>query len=114
MRAADQINSEAGDSTLLPLSVLAKRLPAVRGDKPPSRTTLYRWATVGLKSRSGQCVRLEATLIGGTICASLDDVGRFSDSLDDVEWRPRVYRSRREESRLRKEGRAAIRQALAI
>ncbi len=50
--------NETGTSTdpqaLMPLMKLAKQLPCVRGEKPPHYTTLYRWATRGLQSRSGR------------------------------------------------------------
>jgi|GEM_PF-7123928 hypothetical protein len=105
----------AGETDLLPLAALAKLLPIVRGSKPPNRSTLYRWATVGLKSRSGERIRLETQFVGGTLCATLDDVRRFCDSLDDVEWQPpAVYRNRREEERMRREADAAFALAMAI
>src|SRR5204863_2441222 len=56
------------EGRLLPLSQLAKRLPAVRGEKPPHRITLYKWATVGLKNLAGQRFRLPTQFIGGTRC----------------------------------------------
>jgi len=99
---------------LLPLAALAKLLPRVRGRKPPNRSTLYRWATKGLKSRSGRRVRLETRFVGGTLCATLDDVNRLGDSLDDVEWQPTVYRNKREEERMRREADAAFALAMAL
>jgi len=100
------------EQELLPLAELAKRLPSVRG-KSIHRATVYRWAAKGLKSRAGQCVRLETKFVGGTLCASLDDANRFFDELDDLDWKPTPYRNRREEDRMRREGRAAILMALA-
>jgi hypothetical protein len=102
------------DDTPLPLSELAKRLPAVRGTKPPHRATLYKWATKGLKSRSGQCVRLETQFVGGTLCASLADIERFGDNLNDVDYQPTVYRNRREEKRMRLEADRAFAAAIAL
>jgi hypothetical protein len=111
---AMQSNSRNADyERLYPLSELAKLLPAVRGHKPPNRSTLYRWATNGLKSRSGQCIRMEAKFVGGTIVASLDDVNHFCDALDDRQWQPTPYKNRREEERMKRDGRAAIERALA-
>jgi len=98
---------------LLPLAELAQRLPAVRGRKPPHYTTLYRWATKGLKSRSGMGVRLETQFMGGTLCATVDDVNRFCDSLDDIEWQPTVYRNAREQERMRREADEAFALAMA-
>lgn len=99
---------------LLPLTELAAHLPCVRGKKRPHYTTLYRWATQGLKSRSGLNIRLETKFVGGTICASLDDVNRFFDSLDDVEWQPKLYRNTREEERMRREADDAFARAIAL
>lgn len=70
--------------TLLTLSQAARRLPNVRGSKPLSPATLFRWINVGLKSRSGEVVRLEAWLIGGTRCTSVEALERFFQRLDDV------------------------------
>jgi hypothetical protein len=95
------------DDQLLPLSQLAKLLPVVRGNKPPNRSTLYRWATTGLKSRSGQRIRLEAQFIGGTLCASLEDVRRLCDQKDDIDFTPSEYRSQREEQEMRQRAEAA-------
>jgi len=69
--------AKVDEAELLPLAELAKRLPVVRGSKPPSRATLYRWATVGLKSRNGGRRKLKTQFVGGTICASLADVREF-------------------------------------
>lgn len=103
------------EDELLPLTELATRLPAIRAGKPPNRSTLYRWATKGLKSRAGQCVRMETKFVGGTICASLDDANRFFDSLDDRAWQPTpYYRNRREEEAMRRRGDAAMKEALAL
>lgn len=107
-------DTQPAPDELLPLSELAKWLPVVRGRKPPNRTTLYRWATVGLKSRSGVSVRLETQFVGGTLCASLDAVNRFSDSRDDVEWKPKIYRNKREEERMRREADRAFALAMAL
>jgi hypothetical protein len=99
---------------LLPLSELAKRLPAVRGRKPPNRTTLYRWATVGLKSRSGRRIRLQTTFVGGTLCASLADVERLSAQKDDRVPIPREPTSMREEQRMRRRAEAARKELRAM
>lgn len=72
--------AKVDDAEPLPLTELAKRLPAVRGSKPPSRATVYRWATVGLKSQGSRRVKLKTQFVGGTICASLADVREFFDA----------------------------------
>src|SRR5437016_2097904 len=97
---------------LVSLKELAKRIPRVRGAKPVNYTTIYRWATIGLQSRSGRMMRLVTTNVGGTLCASLDDLNRFFDSLDDIEWTPPVYRNKREEERMKREADEAFRQAM--
>src|SRR2546425_1002788 len=96
---------------LLPLSQLAKLLPAVRNSKPPNRATLYRWATKGLKSRSGHCARLETQFVGGTICATLADIEQFNEALDDVDYAPTIYRNSREEKAMQERSKGAIKRA---
>ena len=103
----------SADATLLPLTELAKLLPAVRGSKSPHRATLYRWATRGVKSRSGLPVLLETQFVGGTICASLADVSRFCERIDDVDYVPTVYRNTREASAMRKRSKGSITKAIA-
>jgi hypothetical protein len=69
----------------LSLAQAARKLPSLRGRKPPHPATLYRWATVGRRSRSGRLVRLEVELVGGTNCTSIQALSRFFDRLNDVE-----------------------------
>ena len=69
-----------------PLARAAKLLPTVRGKKPPHPMTLYRWATVGLKARSGERVQLETTFVGGTLVTSREALRRFFERKDDVEY----------------------------
>ncbi len=76
---------------LLRLSQAAALLPSVRNtgrtspeEKPPHPSTLARWAKTGLKSRSGDTVRLEIWRVGGTNCTSLEALARFFDRLDDI------------------------------
>ena len=102
------------ETQLLPLAALAKLLPCVRGNKPPNRSTLYRWSTRGLQTRSGHRARLQARFVGGTLCASLADAQRFFDSIDDVEWVPPKHpRSVAEEAALEKQGREAVEALIA-
>ena len=67
------------------LAKAARRLPRVRGSKPPHPSTLYRWATQGRRSRNRVRVRLEMIRVGGTNCTSIEALERFFDRLNDVE-----------------------------
>lgn len=69
---------------MLSLSKAARRLPSLRGGKPPHPATLYRWATAGRKSRSGRTVHLEIWRVGGTNCTSIEAIARFLDALNDI------------------------------
>lgn len=91
---------------LLPLKALAAVVPHVRG-KPVHYSTLYRWATRGLRSRAGQPIRLDARFIGGTLCSSLEAVRRLGDQKDDLLWRPQERVSRRETERLANQAKAS-------
>ena len=67
----------------LPLAKAAKTLPRVRGNKPPHPLTLYRWATVGLKSKNGHRVYLETEFVGGTRVTSVEALERFFAQKND-------------------------------
>ena len=67
------------------LSKAARRLPHVRGSKPPHPSTLFRWAEGGRRSKMGVLVRLEIVRVGGTNCTSMEALSRFFDRLYDVE-----------------------------
>lgn len=69
------------------LAKVSKLLPRVRGNKPPHPNTLYRWATVGLKARSGQRVYLETEFVGGTRVTSLEALERFFNRKNDYNYR---------------------------
>ena len=66
------------------LAQAARRLPSLRGGKPPHPSTLFRWATAGRKSRSGRIVQLEIWLVGGTNCTSIEALCRFFQKLNDL------------------------------
>ena len=66
------------------LAQAARRLPKLRGEKPPHPATLFRWATAGRKSQGGKIVRLEVWKVGGTNCTSMEALARFLDRLNDV------------------------------
>lgn len=73
------------EENCMSLARAAKRLPRVRGERPPHPSTLFRWATQGRRARSGKTVRLEVCKVGGTNCTSLEALERFVDRLNDVE-----------------------------
>jgi hypothetical protein len=83
------------------LAKAARRLPCIRGSKPPHPMTLYRWATKGLRSRSGKRIILETTFIGGTRVTSEEALERFFLRKNDV-----VEADVRSDSQLRFAGRA--------
>lgn len=61
---------------LLTLSQAAKTLPCRRGDRPTHPSTLFRWATDGLRG-----VKLEVVQVGGTKCTSREALARFFAAL---------------------------------
>lgn len=93
---------------LLSLRELAARLPSVRRGRPVHKLTLYRWATVGLKSRSGQRVRLRTQFVGGTICSTLADVDRLAEQRNDIEYLPEPLSDEADRRDRRKRADAAL------
>jgi len=85
------------------LAQAARRLPSLRGGKPPHPSTLFRWATAGRKSRSGRIVQLEIWLVGGTNCTSIEALCRFFDQLNDLPPATAPKRSAEFESCLKKQ-----------
>jgi hypothetical protein len=73
---------------MLSLAQAARLLPALRGGRSPHPNTLFRWAKIGRKSRSGVRIRLEIWLIGGSNCTSTEALLRFFDRLNDGEVVP--------------------------
>jgi hypothetical protein len=67
--------------TLRPFAEAARRLPALRGGKPVHATTLWRWATRGVRGRRGATIRLETLKVGGTTCTSDEALARFFRAL---------------------------------
>ena len=63
---------------VIPLSMAARRLPSLRGKKPPHPFTLS---------------RLETCRVGGTICTSIEALRRFFLRLDDLEPQPSVVQN---------------------
>ena len=64
---------------LLTLSQAAKKLPKRRAGKPTATSTLYRWASVGLRG-----VKLVVLRVGGCTCTSDEALQRFFDRLTEV------------------------------
>ena len=59
----------------------ASRLPSLRGGKSVNPSTVWRWATRGVRARDGVLVRLESLKVGGTCCTSDEALSRFFRAL---------------------------------
>jgi hypothetical protein len=57
---------------ILSFAAAARRIPRIRNNRPVSPSTIWRWATDGVRN-----VRLETTQIGGTRCTSMEALRRF-------------------------------------
>jgi hypothetical protein len=64
---------------LISLTEAANRLPKRRQGKRTAASTLYRWATVGLRG-----VQLETLPCGGMLCTSMNALQRFFDRLAEA------------------------------
>jgi hypothetical protein len=73
------LHSLAGE-TLRSLAAAARELPSRTGGHAHA-TTLWRWATAGVKSPRGVRVRLERVRIGGTWYTSVEALQRFLAAL---------------------------------
>jgi len=82
---AENLSNSLLDEDCLSLAEAARRLPRVRGKKPPHPSTLFRWASQGRKSKSGKIVHLEVIKVGGTNCTSVEALNRFIDRINDIE-----------------------------
>jgi len=65
----------------IPLADLPKHLQT-RNDRPTARSTVFRWAARGLKSNSGQLVRLKTFRVGGIRCTTDVHVEAFFNALE--------------------------------
>jgi hypothetical protein len=63
----------------MPLAQAARRLPRLRGGRRVAPSTLWRWASAGLRG-----VRLEVVRVGGTCCTSEEALRRFFDATNGV------------------------------
>lgn len=61
------------------LTEATRLLPRRRAGKKPHTSTLYRWATRGLRG-----VQLETVQVGGSTCTSQESLQRFFDRLQAV------------------------------
>lgn len=59
------------------LSAAARRLPCLRAGRPVNPSTLWRWATKGVRG-----VRLETIRIGATTATSVEALERFIAALN--------------------------------
>jgi len=67
---------------LVTLARAASRLPRRRKGKRPHPSTLFRWASRGLRG-----VRLETLSVGGTTCTSAAALQRFFQRLTELDHR---------------------------
>jgi hypothetical protein len=67
---------------------IASKLPGHRTNSHVNPSTLFRWATRGLRLPSGEVVRLEAAKVGGAWRTSLEAVARFSAKLTEAAVAP--------------------------
>jgi hypothetical protein len=67
--------------TLRSFAEAARRLPALRGGRPVHPTTVWRWATRGVRDPAGNAVLLETIKVGGTCCTSDQALARFFRAL---------------------------------
>jgi len=68
---------------VMSLANAAKTLPRRRQGKKPHVSTLFRWASRGVRG-----VRLETIRVGGTICTSTEALQRFCNALTEPDWPP--------------------------
>ena len=62
---------------ILPLAEAARRLPRLRAGRPTHPSTLWRWASRGVRG-----VRLETVRVGGTTATSTEALKRFCAALN--------------------------------
>lgn len=97
-----------GKENCMTLAQAAKTLPRVRGKKPPHPLTLYRWATVGLRAKSGKRVHLETEFVGGTRVTSLEALMRFFARKNDCDYQPPTFQQDRQQAALQREAELAV------
>jgi hypothetical protein len=65
----------------LSLAQAARLLPPGRGGRPVTLSCLLRWVLQGVRSPSGDVVRLEAARLGGRWITSREALQRFAEAL---------------------------------
>jgi hypothetical protein len=79
----------------LSLSQAARRLPRLRAGRPVAPSTLWRWATAGVRG-----VKLEVVRIGTTVCTSVPALQRF---IAAINGRPASVTSNKRQERVERE-----------
>jgi hypothetical protein len=69
------------------LAHATKFVPQLR-DKPVHPSTLFRWATHGVRADDGTIVRLETIRVGRTLCTSAEAIQAFCQRLSVTEAAP--------------------------
>ena len=82
------MRSKLKPKSIMPLAVAARLLPPVRGDKPPHRNTLARWAVKGCRSVGGERVVLDSFFLGGTRMVSEEALVLFFERLSERTTEP--------------------------
>jgi len=72
---------ELNAETVMPLSVAARLLPPIRGDKPPHYLTLVRWATNGVRTVGDEQIVLETFFIGSTRVTTAAALRQFCERI---------------------------------
>ena len=86
---------DIASETVVSFSKAARLLPARRRGRTPDPSTLYRWATQGLRG-----IVLETIQVGGQRCTSVEALQRFFDRLSTPGAGP-VGPDHRREARVR-------------
>src|SRR5262245_33539402 len=79
-----QVIAEIGLGEGLSLAQAARGLPRSRGDRPVHPSTLWRWATEGVRTAGGDRVRLEVARLGCRWTTSKPALQRFLARLNNV------------------------------
>ena len=103
------MSREFDDEELLPLARAARQLPVVRGNKPPHPATLLRWATVGIRSTSGQIVKLETTFVGGTRMTTRAALQQLFARRSDLDYKSLPESTERQQRQLESQAAESIR-----
>jgi len=69
---------------LYSFTAIAVKLPGYRNNSHVNSSTIFRWATKGVRTRGGQLIRLEAVRLGTAWKTSLEAVARFSAKLTEA------------------------------